>query len=73
MLVFIIILMVIIVHSITFDEKIVRTDLIVENTTRKITSKNVWKNGLKITRSSDNKYNYSTIFFNDITIMILHY
>ena len=67
MLDFIIILMVNNMHSITFNNNLVRTDLIIENKPKGLKTKKIVKNGYTVMRSLDNNYSYSTIYFNDIT------
>ena len=55
-------------HTINLSDKNIRTDLILEqNNTLKYNSKEEIYNDIKVIESSDEEYNYTTIYFKDIT------
>ena len=54
-------------HSVKLDDNFVRTDLIFEKNFPKKGSKETNYKQIKIITNSDNSYNYSTIFFDDVT------
>lgn len=54
-------------HSIKVDDSLLRTDLIIDQNKRVLSSKTIYKNHLKIDRCMDKNYSYSTIHFKDIT------
>lgn len=57
-----------IMHKVNIDEYNMRTDLIVDQENKNIKSKEIYKyKDISVINSKNEKYNYTTIFFKDIT------
>ena len=54
-------------HKINLDDNLIRTDLLLEQKPRKRNLKKEIYNDIEIITTSNNSYNYTTIYFDDIT------
>ena len=54
-------------HKINLDDNLIRTDLLYEQKSNKKDYDESYYNGIKVITQKDKRYDYTTIFFNDIT------
>ena len=56
-----------IMHNIKINDNLIRTDLLLEQKKGKIKTNESYYKGIKTVTTKDNNFNYTTIFFDDIT------
>lgn len=56
-----------IMHNIKINDNLIRTDLLLEQKKGKIKTNESYYKGIKTVTTKDNSFNYTTIFFDDIT------
>lgn len=56
-----------IMHNIKINDNLIRTDLLLEQKKSKIKTNESYYKGIKTVTTKDNSFNYTTIFFDDIT------